>query len=112
MERVRKLLFEEWIPRLEELSAAHEGALERQRSIIGGSSRTKMPQVEAIGKELADVEEKVAENQQLYVECVVKMLRGNPVRARLTLTDALFDCNANLSAEEARGKALDVRCCS
>ena len=45
MERVRKLLFEEWIPRLEEISAAHAAALERQRSVIGGSSRTKMPQV-------------------------------------------------------------------
>ena len=65
--------------------------------------------MEAIGKELADLEDKAAEVQQLYAECLVKLLRGNPVRARLTLTDSLFDCHATLSAEEARAKALEVR---
>jgi hypothetical protein len=111
MEQLRKLIFTDWLPKLCQYKAAHVLALEKQQNVVGGSSRTKLPQLEAIVQELTDMEEKCAAIQALFVECIVKALRGNPVRSRMSFTDLMFDCNAALDAAGMRAKSLEVLFC-
>jgi hypothetical protein len=110
MQQIRKLIFVDWQPKLLQYKAAQATALEKQHN-VSGSSRTKTLRLEAIGQELAGVDEEVGAIQTLLVESIVKALRGNPVRTRMALVDPLFDCNASLDSADMRAKALEVCAC-
>lgn len=46
--------------------------------------------------------------QVLYYECLVKIIRAQPVRARMLISNVLYNCNASLGTEEVQEKATKV----
>lgn len=46
--------------------------------------------------------------QVLYYECLVKIIRAQPVRARMLISNVLYNCNASLSIQEVQEKAAQV----
>lgn len=46
--------------------------------------------------------------QVLYYECLVKIIRAQPVRARMLISNVLYNCNASLSPQEVQAKAAKV----
>eukprot|EP00892_Ulva_mutabilis_P012201 jgi/Ulvmu1/9353/UM050_0105.1 len=108
MERIRELMQEQWLPELKELNEEYNDVLEKKRANSQGSSRTKQARQDEANKQLASIDERCKHLQGLYFECLVKIIRAQPVRARMLLTNVLYNCHAGLSPAEARDKAEAV----
>lgn len=108
MERIRELMQDQWLPELKELNNEYTDVLEKKRANSQGSSRTKQARQDEANKQLASIDERCKHLQGLYFECLVKIIRAQPVRARMLLTNVLYNCHAGLSPTEARDKAETV----
>lgn len=105
MERIRELMQDKWLPELKQLNKEYTDVLEKKRANSQGSSRTKQARQDEANKQLSSIDERCKHLQSLYFECLVKIIRAQPVRARMLLTNVLYNCHAGLNPAEAREKA-------
>lgn len=108
MERLRELMQEQWLPELKDLCKECDDVMEKKRANSHGSSRTKQARQEEANKALESIDERCKRIQRLYYECLVKILRAQPNRARHLIGDVLYNSNASLSPEEIQDKAAKV----
>jgi ElaB/YqjD/DUF883 family membrane-anchored ribosome-binding protein len=105
MERLRDLMQDQWLPELKELNKEFDEVMEKKRANSHGSSRTKQARQEEANKALENIEERCKRIQDLYYECLVKIIRAQPVRARMLASNVLYNCNAKLDCQKAKEKA-------